>query len=162
MKRWIAPVVIAALALAGCGGDDDEDASAEDWESAALVGLDNLVEALETAGFPCADYLPYDHSVMADDYDGRDLPLPAAMGSCTIRNDEGLELVAYADADAKQEFMDAKQTLLCANAEEQGLDVFPGFPYVDGGTWTIQPDSPATADELAAALDAESVMAGCD
>jgi hypothetical protein len=163
LRRVITVTVLAAalaLAGAGCGGDD-ESAERADWDAAAAEALEALAAELDGAGLGCGDFAPYDFARIASDYDGK-LPVPAAMGECTGPDDEHLEVAAFPDADATQAFVDEKIAFLCARAEEQGLEDFPGFPYVDAGSRLVQPDEAATARRVAAEVGGTARSARCD
>jgi hypothetical protein len=144
------------VVLAACGGDDGDER--DSWTDAGLEEAGAVAERMNDAGVACEQYTEYPFDLIAES--NSELPLPAAMAECTTDGSENLEIATYNDPDAKDDYISAKQELLCRRAEEEGIQ-FPGFPYVDGGEWTIQPDEPATADSIADALSVDSEFAGC-
>jgi hypothetical protein len=67
----------------------------------------------------------------------------------------------FADAKRAREFLDTKQAFLCGKAAASQLFDFPGFAYVDGGSWIVEPDEKATADKLAPILGGQAEQIPC-
>ncbi len=88
------------------------------------------------------------------------LPVPAATVQCETIDEEDLTFEGFLDDKAKLMYLEAKQDLLCARGMQAGTDPatgrssWPGVPYVDGGTWIIEPDTNDTRDVIATALGA--------
>ena len=108
----------------------------------------------------CTDYAPAPFAMFDADYQRR-LPLAAAIASCTTDNDEDLTIEVFADPTRAREFVEQKRAYLCGRAVDLKLADFPGFFYVDGGAWLVEPDDKATADKLAPILGGKAGAAQC-
>jgi hypothetical protein len=108
----------------------------------------------------CTDYISSPFGMFDADYQ-RKVPLAAAITSCATDDDENLTFEVFADAKQAREFLDAKQAMLCTKMAAHRLFEFPGFPYVDGGAWIVEPDEKATADKLAPILGGTAQQRPC-
>jgi hypothetical protein len=170
-KRFLAIGLIAISALTACSGDDDDvskttttpsTTEANDtsgWDSDALATAEKLAKQLPKGELRCDEYTVTDYGVIAGDYKDK-LPLPAGMSSCTGPGGEDFTFEVFADETARDNFIATKQQLLCTQAAKQEL-AFPGFPYVEGSTWLIEPDEAGSADAIAGIVEGESKLAGC-
>jgi len=165
VRSRIAVLAVSAFAFAaGCGGGDtpsvaERNAQRTDWSAAAVTAMNDLASRTTAAVGGCADYAAYPFAGIQQ-AQAKTLPLPGAQGSCTALDDESVEFSVFADADATKDFIDAKQSLLCGQAKAKSIP-YPGFDYVDGGTWVIQPDSAGAARTLAEKLGGEAKTASC-
>ena len=171
--RFLAIGLIAIAALTACSGDDDDASPAtttapsttsaatrsSGWDDDALARAENLSQQIADADIDCDEYTVTDYGVIAGDYQDK-LPLPAAMSSCTGPGGEDFTFEVFADEIARGNFLATKQQLLCTEAAQQELE-FPGFPYVEGSTWLIEPDEAGSADAIATIVKGESKMATC-
>src|SRR5687768_5916894 len=73
------------------------------------------------------------------------------MSSCTGAGGEDFTFEVFADETARDNFLATKQQLLCTQAEKQEID-FPGFPYVEGSVWLIEPDEAGSANAASPTL----------
>jgi predicted small lipoprotein YifL len=86
------------------------------------------------------------------------LPVPAATVQCTTFDEEDLTFEGFLDEQAKLTFIEAKQELLCERGKRASTDpatgksAWTGIPYVDGGTFIIEPTVNETRDAVAQAL----------
>jgi hypothetical protein len=130
------------------------------WNAAALQTAEGLAGRLRAAGIRCEDYTVAPLAMFDADYQRR-MPLAAAIASCTSDGDEDLTFEVFEDAAHARAFVDAKQAYLCKRAVDLQLGDFPGFVYIDGGTWIVEPDEKATADKLAPMLGGQAKVASC-
>lgn len=130
------------------------------WDAAALQVADGLAAKLKAAGKACADYTRWSYALLADDYRQKGLPIPAAVTACTGDDSENLTFEVFADSGAAARFVEAKRKLLCDTAARAKLE-FPGFVYLDGGRWILEPDEQETAVALAKILGGRVLTAGC-
>jgi hypothetical protein len=169
--RFLAVGLVATLALSACSGDDDDSsntttiapsttaAATDGWDDAALTTAEELSRRIADGGLDCDDYVVTDYGVIAADYADK-LPLPTAMSSCTGPGGEDFTFEVFADEIARDNFLATKQQLLCTEAAEREID-FPGFPYVEGSAWLIEPDEEGSANAIADLVDGESKMSTC-
>jgi hypothetical protein len=129
------------------------------WNAAALQVADQLAAKLHPAGVTCTDYGPHELALYDADYQRR-VPLAAAITSCDSDGDEDITFQVFADAKQAQEYVATKLAMLCRHTAEMKLG-FPGFPYVDGGAWIVEPDEKDTADKLAPILGGTVHVASC-
>jgi hypothetical protein len=91
-------------------------------------------------------------------FEATHLPIPAATVQCTTIDEEDLTFEGFVDEKHKLTFLEAKQDLLCERGRQSGIapgtdtSSWPGLPYVDGGTWIIEPNNNDTRDAIAGAL----------
>lgn len=140
---------------------DAEDAPEETWEPAALAAIDALAERVRAAGVPCDDFEVGLFPALGPDYDKRFGIRPAAEASCMTDEEEDLTFYSFASTADLDRFMTIKQDLLCRRAIAAGVPHFPGYPFVKGETWFIQPDERETAERLASLLGAAAGVAEC-
>lgn len=131
------------------------------WDAAALHTAEQLAVRLRAAGVACAEYAPHEIRVYDAGYRKR-LPLAAAIASCDTDGEEDLTFQVFAGAKQAQEYVTAKQSALCKRAAGMRLKAFPGFPYVDGGAWILEPDTKETAEKAAPILGGMAKVAGCE
>lgn len=182
MRRSYTLIVLATLVASVAGADDihaaDVEAKPEEavqqaaaaaeptptrpkaWDAGALKTAEELAAKVRATGTECNDYSVHPIAVYDADYQRR-MPLAAAISSCETETEEDLTFEVFLDAEKKQAFVDAKQAMLCRKAANMKLRGFPGFPYIDGGAWIIEPDEKATAERLAPLLGGEAKVAGC-
>ncbi len=134
---------------------------AQSWNPAALKTAEELAAKVRAGGMQCDEFGSAPFEAYEEQYKNK-APLPAAMAGCTAEDDEDLLFEVFVDAKHAREFIETKRALLCRRAVEIKLPQFPGFSYVDGGTWIIEPDEKATADKLAPILGAQAKTATCD
>jgi len=157
--RAVAIWAVLALARVIAAEDGPQTATPAGWNAAALATADQLARKLRAAAIVCEAYEPSPFGIFDADYRGR-LPLPGAMASCESTNQEDLTFEVFKDAAAAREFLAGKQALICKRSADIDID-FPGFPYVEGDTWIIEPDEKTTADRLAAVLGGVSKVGTC-
>jgi len=154
--------IVALLAIVASGSSIASTATTRSgtWDAAALKIVDQLVKKLHAAGKTCSDYAPWDRALLTADLVRKHLPIPRAVASCTGNASEDLTFEVFADQAEAARFVAAKSKLLCEVSARSKLD-YPGFPYVDGGTWLLEPDEQGTADALAPILGGTSKRAAC-
>lgn len=157
-RLFLLPVVLCGVAA--CGGIDKLVAR-DDWSPAALRSAESLAARIRAAGVKCDDYEVASFSAYSS-ATRRKVPLPDAMTSCTSEDDEDLTLETFDDDGRRQAFISSKRAFLCEAAAKQKAVAYPGFPYVEGEAWIIEPDEKGTADKLAKLLGGESKVASCD
>jgi hypothetical protein len=157
VKRLAVLAIIAIAAAGACSSSGSKSSSTtttpRDWSPAALKVADGLKDKLLAAKKTCTDYIHWDYKTLITSYSGKGLPAPAAVTACQGDAQEDLTTEVFADAAAKTKYVEAKQKLLCDASAKKKLG-YPGFPYVDGGTWIFEPDTNATA------VDAQKVLGG--
>jgi hypothetical protein len=137
-----------------------------DWDPAALKLAEELAAKLRAAGTPCDEYEVIPYGMYAGDYIERlkmaqeDLPLAETF--CTSTDDEDITFSIFADRQLAERFVERKRRLLCRRAKKLTVIAFPGFPYVLGDRWVIQPDDRVTATAIGDILGATALMASCD
>lgn len=129
------------------------------WSAAALQVADQLAAKLRAAGVACTEYGPHEIALYAATSQNG-LPLAAAITSCETDGEEDVTFEVFEDAKRAQEFLTTKQAALCRHAAQMQL-VFPGFAYVDGGAWIVEPDEKDTAEKLAPLLGGTAHVASC-
>jgi hypothetical protein len=148
------------LALGACGSSDGGNADAPStttvatsgWNQDALATARTVADAVVATGLECNNYAEYNLRAIIADAKG-EIPVPLAMTQCKTKTNEDLTFEVFANAAAIDAFINAKQKIICENAMEKDLLDFPGFSYVRGPTWLIEPDEVETADALAPKLD---------
>ena len=160
MKGAIALLLLVALTRVAAGDGGATEPTPAGWSAAALQTATQLAGKVRAAGLACDAYEPAPFGMFDAGYQRR-LPLPAASASCEGDDKEDLTFEVFEDAKQARQFVDAKQALLCRRAADMQLTEFPGFPYVDGGAWIVEPDEKATADKLAPILGGTANMASC-
>jgi len=144
--------------------------SASDWDPAALELAQALADKVRAGGIECAEYEVVPFGMYLEDYTKvLRLPadtLPTAETYCTsaagTEQEEDLTFIVFARPGLGEKFVEAKRKLLCRRAKEMKLHDFPGFPYVLGDRWLVQPDERTTAVALAPILGGTAAMAECD
>lgn len=151
-SRIASPLIAAAalLAAAGCTTSDAQlGYDRKGWENASLEEITQVAEQVRTGPLGCEGFAPEDWNAYRDTYRRLKLPMPAAQGNCE-GSGEDLTFYGFADEDAKQRWVKAKGKSLCARG--YAIDWRFTLPYVDGGTWIIEPDSDEAAKRLAESL----------
>ena len=119
-RGWLAIVVLlAALGLAGCGGDDDGDA-ASDAPDAGAVGGDDVLADSGSGGVDESDGSNSDSGDVAGD----DFPIPAP---------DGLVLDALADAGIP---LDSQRQLFYENDDFDRVVMFYDDWTSENGEWS--------------------------
>ncbi len=137
----------------------------EEWQPAAVQKAAALAEQLRANGVACDDYELRPAKGFLDDYHDRlkvavaDLPL--AESRCTSAEGEDLTFMIFTDAARARAFVEVKRQLLCSAAAKRNLTLFPGFPYVVGDTWFVEPDERMTSATIAPILGGTHGMASC-
>jgi len=131
-----------------------------EWDADALQVADRLADKLRGAGKACTDYSHWSYPLLAGDYERKKLPIPGAVAACTGDESENLTFEVFSDPAAAAKFVEVKRSLLCEAALRSKID-YPGFPYVDGGTWIVEPDEEATAADFAKVLGGAAKRAAC-
>lgn len=132
-----------------------------DWDPQGVAAIEALAERLRAVGVPCEELEISLFVALAEDYEKRFGQRPAAEASCMTSDDEDLTFYVFADAADLERFMERKRSILCSKAVEAGVPHFPGYPYVKGDVWFIQPDERATAEKIAPLLGATAGLAAC-
>lgn len=150
----------SVLALGACSSGDDGGADAPStttvassgWNEDALATARAVADDVVASGTACNNYAPYNLQAVLADYKG-EIPVPLAMTQCKTKAGEDLTFEVFADDATIDAFVAAKQKIICEKAIERDLTEFPGFSYVRGPTWLIEPDGAETASALASKLD---------
>lgn len=161
----ISMVLGCVLALGACSSSDGGDAAesttttvapssatGSGWNQDALATARTVADAVVATGLECNNYVEYNLRAIIADSKG-EIPVPLAMTQCKTKTNEDLTFEVFANAAAIDAFVTAKQKIICENAMEKDLIDFPGFSYVRGPIWLIEPDEVETADALAPKLD---------
>lgn len=149
--------------------DPNADFGWDRTESDPAVLATLLEVARQVGGTPAGCVEPSETSVEAVkiNFDIAHLPVPAATVQCLTVDEEDLTFEGFTDEQAKLIFLEAKQDLLCARAKQAATDpqtgktTWTGIPYVDGGTWIIEPNTNETRDIVASGIGA-TAMNLCD
>jgi hypothetical protein len=137
--RRIAILFVAALVLAGCGGDDNGSSSSDlsTFESTTAVAA-----ALTKAGVECDGFAVESEEDAADAVD-LGLPQPAEVGHCSSKGDQ-LEIDLYAKPEQVTQSVSAsKSEVFCNLATSFGITTIKlafGHNWIVGG----MSDDPAT------------------
>lgn len=153
--------VEAAVAEADAAEESPEADDAAEWDADGKAAIEALGERLRAARVPCDDFVFSMFALLADDYDKRFGLRPAAEAMCMTDDEEDLTFYAFHSAAELDRFMAAKQDVLCKKAIEVGVPHFPGYPFIKGDTWFIQPDEQATAERIAPLIGAAAGIAAC-
>jgi hypothetical protein len=137
-----------------------DQAKPQDWNAEGMKTADALAAKVRAAGMKCDDYEPTNFRMLQADYEGK-IPVAIAMASCNSDFDEDLTFEVFEDAAQARQFIDGKRELLCRKAANMKLDSFPGFAYVYGGAWIIEPDEKETAEKLAPIVGGKAGVASC-
>ena len=131
-----------------------------DSDPAVLAALQQAAQAVAGTEINCIDPTETPIETVKFNFDLTHLPVPAATLTCTSIEDEDLTFEGFLDEHAKNVFLEAKQELICARGMQAGTNPatgksnWPGLPYVDGGTWIIEPDGNDTRDSIATGIGA--------
>jgi hypothetical protein len=179
VRRFIlVPLVVTCLALVGCSGDDTSkstdptNAVAElgrsidlgydrtDWDPDALTAAMELAQRASATTVGCVDPGPVSFNEVKSSHELVKLPMPGATVQCfSVLEDEDLTYSAFADEQAKNDFIEAKAELICGRALAPESDPavttrFDGLIYIDAGNVIIEPDTFPIRDVLARELGA--------
>ena len=160
MKKVLIPVLatIAALAVAsGCKSDPPAPPvnfgyERSNWVPASLDEANALAAKVVASKITCGPPSTDGWSGLVGAYQEKKLPMPGASVTCT--SDAVQEHISFEvfdnEIDAKA-FVAAKAALICERGAKLGTadHPFTGLPYVDGGTWVVEPDSGSVAIDLA-------------
>lgn len=153
-------VGVLAFGYLGTAWSSSPVVAAKGWETASLNFVEGQVEKLRAARMPCVEFMQSDYSMLSDDYHRKGLPIPTVAATCTAEGDENLLFEVFADSSIAAKFLEEKRLLLCEAAARSKID-FPGFIYVAGGHWVVEPDEQKTAVELARILGGVVRTADC-
>ena len=149
--RRIATLFVAALALAGCGGDDGSTSDLSTFDSTTAVA-----NALTKAGVECDGFEVQSEEDTTDAVD-LGLPTPAEVGHCSSNGDQ-LEIDVYAKPEQVTQSVSAsKSEVFCNLATSFGITTIKlafGHDWIVGG----MSDDPAT---YAKALAGDSSSYDC-
>jgi hypothetical protein len=160
VKR-LATLALVTIALAGaCSSGSSKTTAEKDWDPSGLQVAHDLQSKLVNAKTTCKQYQAEDYAAMSDNFARQGLPVPLAITNCLGDADEDLTTEVFADAATTQQFIHTKRKILCDASAKNKL-TFPGFVYVDGGTWVFEPDKKTTADEVAQILGGRSKIGDC-
>jgi hypothetical protein len=140
--------------------DPNADYGWDRTESDPQVLADLLAVAQRLAETPvdCIDAGETSIKAVKITFDIAHLPVPAATVQCNTFDEEDLTFEGFLDEQAKLTFIEAKQELLCERGKIASTDprtgkaAWTGIPYVDGGTFIIEPTTNETRDAVAQAL----------
>jgi len=130
------------------------------WSAEGKKAAEQLAAKLREAGIACDEceeggYGFYDPKVMDR------LPVPQAVMSCTGVDEEDITFDIFADAEQARKFVSIKQEYLCHQTHKYKMFYYPGFPYVAGENWLVEPDDPETASKVAKVLGGKAALADC-
>lgn len=125
----------------------------------------DVAKKLVAGGVTCIGYYDTTFDYIATSYYKVGIPIPVGSGECsgTTDEDDATENILIEVMDPEKpsgaDLVAFKRDLLCKQAKEDGRQpdgssLFPGVPYVmaKDKTYVVQPDSHATAREIAKAL----------
>lgn len=145
-RRGLVPFTVAfALVVAACNSASDKGYDRGGWDQSALEEIAALAERVQASPVGCEGFGPEAWEAYVETYRRLGWAMPAAQGNCE-GSGEDLTFYGFADETAQQRWVRAKAKSLC----ERGYQVDWRFslPYVDGGTWVIEPDSHEVANQL--------------
>ena len=181
MRRLLVLLILAATCtvLLGCSDDQDSDPPSDpmnavvelgrpvergyertEWDPAALEAAMDLARRVSETTIGCVDPGPVTFEQVKSSYELVQLPMPGALVQCfSVLEEEDLQISAFADAESKDTFVEAKAELLCGRALAPEADPatktrFDGVVYVDTETVIIEPDTWPIRDQLAQELEA--------
>ena len=139
-----------------------------DWDPAALAMAEELAEKVRAGGVACDEYEVIPYLAYIGDYrtalkmETAELPIAETYCSGGDEGDEDITFIVFASNELANKFVETKRSLLCRRAKKMKLLEFPGFPYVQGDKWIIQPDERTTSVQLGDILGVPAKMAACD
>ncbi|WP_208029393.1 hypothetical protein [Rhabdothermincola sediminis] len=145
-RRRIVPLAAAALfVVAACNSSTDKGYDRGGWDQSALGEITALAQQVQGSPVGCEGFGPEAWEAYVETYRRLGWAMPAAQGNCE-GSGEDLTFYGFADDAAQQRWVRAKAEELC----ERGylVDWRFSLPYVDGGTWVIEPDSHEVANQL--------------
>jgi hypothetical protein len=143
-------VLVAALGAAvapGCSRDIDYGYGRSGWDKAAVQQATDMANRFKAGPRGCGEIMEEPFAALKESYQRTSLPLPLGVVSCDTPDEENVTFEVFESPEVIAKFKEAKKALLCEKGAK--LPGFPGVPYVDGGSWLIEPDRTDTAKELA-------------
>lgn len=150
-----------AVALGACGGSGTGTAKRRAWDPSAVKDSSALAARIAAAGEGCQDYGPYPFQMTkgAPLYTKGLRELPAALGNCQTRGEDS-EIATFGTAAQRARYVEDRRAYLCKISDKKHVG-FPGFPYVEGPRFTIEPDTQGVARILAPIVDGTEKFAQC-
>jgi hypothetical protein len=180
VRRSLAIAIVAvSLAAGACSKDKQAEPNQKDplnaiaevadphadfgWDRtetdpAILATLMAVAQQVAAGPTNCVDPSETPMEQVRSNFEPTHLPLPAATVQCDTSDEEDLTFEGFVDEQHKLTFLEAKADLICERGMRSGFDpggtvsTWPGMPYVDGGTWIIEPNDNGTRDTIATAL----------
>lgn len=148
--RRLAPVLGGEFRYQQCedrGGWDDESADR----------LESIAASLVSGGVGCGDFLVQDKDYIAGQFASLGLPVPGAVGDCTVGSGK-LELLASLTGEDLTATLELREVTDCTAQRVSGADL-PA--YVVGDLWAGRAPGVRTARQVAAATGAELRLVDC-
>jgi hypothetical protein len=152
--RRIAKVVGLAVVLVACAGN-----GRNAWDAAAVKEAESIAKRLATSGMGCDRFGPYPFDTYAATSSRTGFVVPEAVGNCEALGDD-LEISVFTSARQRDRFVERRRSYFCKRSAERDIG-FPGFVYVAGETFTIQPDTEAVARRIAPVVGGRVAYAAC-
>lgn len=152
--RRIAVLVTVALALGACAPSQPDA-----WDAKAVKQAESLARKLAASGLGCERFGPYVFDTYVATSARVGFVIPAAVGNCEALGDD-LEISIFQSARQRDRWVSTRQKWFCKRSEERNIG-FPGFVYVAGPDFTIQPDTEAVARRIAPVVGGRVAYAAC-
>jgi hypothetical protein len=158
--RFLAAVVIGALAVGSVACGSKSGAVSSQWDSAARGRATSVATQLR-AKFDgqCTDYALFPRVRYVGNAKKIGSKVPLAVGACTVLS-ENVEISVFTDAKHRDDFVARRGSTLCERAKTSRVDL-PGLHWVVGGNWSAQPDSEGVGRRIASALGAHYRLTAC-
>jgi hypothetical protein len=167
--------VMAATAAGACSGDSTPSSGSPDSNDTdlgydrtasdpqALAALLATADRVADTVVGCVDPTELPVDLVRSNHEPVRLPVPIASVDCSSIDEENFLFEAFEDERGKLGFIAAKRELLCERGKKAGTDPatgrsgWDGLPYVDGGTWILEPDTAEHRDVVAQALSLQAL-----
>ena len=154
-REIAAILVILVIGIGACSGSDDaaNRATPEEpvvigprWSAAGATVAQTLSAQLGGDTGDCVGFAAYDRAGFLLTFQRLGWPIPMWVGSCAMANGEDLQIEIWKDPAKVAERLRTKADRLCG--EHNGA--LPGYAFVEGPTFVLQPDTRSGAESLAA------------
>lgn len=159
-RRAVTAVALALIGLGACSTGDHAPKPAPRptsttvtrpapidpaWDSAGAKAAQSLGAKLGADAGDCRGLAAYDRVRFLATFQRLDWPIPLWVGSCVTANGEDLQVEIWKNSATVAQRLRTKATRLCG-PHNGGL---PGYAYVEGPTFVLQPDTRSGAEALA-------------
>lgn len=129
------------------------------WDPSAVRKAQSIAAKLSSSGMGCERFGPYVFDTYVATSSRAGFEIPKAVGNCEALGDD-LEISVFDSPKQRERWVTTRQRWFCKRSEERNVG-FPGFVYVAGDTFTIQPDTEAVARQIAPVVGGRVAYAAC-